>query len=179
VSAARPVRSLPAILVVVALLVPTSCGGGSDDEPSGGGDAGIDTATATAPAEPPDQIVTVPETAPSVTVTAPAPAPTAPEAQPGGAGDEEGIQVPARFVLQPGGALTPDSAQVPAFLGAAVIVENRDDAAHRLEVGDRGAQLPAGRTTTLTLPGRAATELPVLIDGNQAATLRVVAEATP
>jgi hypothetical protein len=65
---------------------------------------------------------------------------------------------------------------VPAFLGVAVVVDNQDGTAHRLEVGDRGAPLPAGRRTTLTLPGRAATELPVLIDGNQEAILRIVAE---
>ena len=65
---------------------------------------------------------------------------------------------------------------MPAFLGVSVVVDNQDSTAHRLEVGDRGAPLPAGRTTTLNLPGRAATELPVLIDGNQEAILRIVAE---
>jgi hypothetical protein len=72
--------------------------------------------------------------------------------------------------------LSPNGAQVPAFLGVAVVVDNQDGAAHRLEVGDRGASLPAGRTTTLTLPGRAPTELPILIDGNQEALLRIQAE---
>ena len=110
------------------------------------------------------------------TATAPAPTPTSPEESPGGAGDEEGIQVTARFTLGSGGSLSPDGAQVPAFLGVAVVVDNQDSTAHRLEVGDRGAPLPAGRTTTLNLPGRAATELPVLIDGNQEAILRIVAE---
>ena len=168
-------RSL-AIAAAAALLL-AGCGG-SDDEPLEHG--GVDTATATAPADPPEQVVTAPEeVAPPVTVTTPAPATTSPEDAPGGAGDEEGIQVPARFVLEAGGRLTPASVEVPAFLGTAVVVDNQDDAAHRLEVGDRGASLPAGRTTTLTLPGRAATELPVLVDGNQAATLRIVAEATP
>jgi hypothetical protein len=177
----RALRASAAALVAALLLA--GCGGGSDDEPSGGATVDpAETQTATAPATPPEeeQTVTVPETAPPVTVTAPAPAPAEPEEeQPGGAGDEEGIQVPARFVLGPGGGLTPDDATVPAFLGTAVVVENRDSAPHRLEVGDRGAQLPAGRTTTLNLPGRAATELPVLIDGNQAAVLRVTAEKTP
>jgi hypothetical protein len=176
------VRGLRAsVAALVAALLLAGCGGGSDDEPSGGATVDpAETQTATAPAAPPtQQTVTVPETEPPVTVTAPAPAPAEPEEEQGGAGDEEGIQVPARFVLQPGGALTPDDATVPAFLGTAVIVDNKDSSPHRLEVGDRGAQLPAGRTTTLNLPGRAATELPVLIDGNQAAILRVTAEATP
>ena len=65
---------------------------------------------------------------------------------------------------------------MPAFLRVAVVVDNQDGTAHRLEVGDRGAPLPAGRTTTLTLPGRAPTELPILIDGNQEALLRIQAE---
>jgi hypothetical protein len=176
------VRGLRAsVVALAAALLLAGCGGGSDDDPPSGATVDpAETQTATAPAMPPEeQTVTVPETAPPVTVTAPAPVPTEPEEQEGGAGDEEGIQVPARFVLQPGGALEPGDATVPAFLGTAVIVENKDSSPHRLEVGDRGAQLPAGRTTTLNLPGRAATELPVLIDGNQAATLRVTAEKTP
>jgi hypothetical protein len=173
------VRAAVAIAAVAAL-VAAGCGG-EDSGDSSGEHGAVDTATATAPVEAPAETVTVPETAPPVTITAPAPAPTAPEEAPGGAGDEEGIQVPVRFVLQSGGgaALTPESAEAPAFLGLAVTVDNQDSTAHRLEVGDRGASLPAGRTTTLTLPGRAATELPVLVDGNQAATLKITAEATP
>ena len=178
-STAVPVRSLPAILVVAALVL-VGCGSTDDDSPGGRfvepETIPADTATATAPAAPP---VTITEQVPAPatqTVTAPAPTPTSPEESPGGAGDEEGIQVSARFVLSSGGSLSPDGAQVPAFLGVAVVVDNRDSTAHRLEVGDRGAALPAGRTTTLTLPGRAATELPVLIDGNQEAILRIVAE---
>ena len=165
-----------AILAVAALLL-AGCGGDSGGDTPG--DAGADTATATAPASPPEEVLTetVTRTTPAPPpVTSPAPTPTSPEEAPGGAGDEEGIQVQTRFVLTAGGDLQPDTATVPAFLGTAVIVENQDSAAHRLEVGDRGASLPAGRTTRLSLPGRAATELPVLIDGDQAATLRVVAE---
>jgi hypothetical protein len=176
------VRSLSAILVVAALVL-AGCGRNDDDPPQGRvaqpeRTTPADTATATAPAEPP---VTITEQAPAPapatqTATAPAPTPTAPEEAPGGAGDEEGIQVTARFTLGSGGSLSPDGAQVPAFLRVAVVVENQDGAAHRLEVGDRGASLPAGRTTTLTLPGRAPTELPILIDGNQEALLRIRAE---
>jgi hypothetical protein len=172
------VRALATL--AVAALVLAGCGG-SDDEPSGDTTTspGADTATATAPAGPPQEVPaeTVTRTIPAPPpVTSPAPAQTSPEEEPGGAGDEEGIRVQTRFVLGADGALTPASAEIPAFLGAAVIVENQDDTAHRLEVGDRGAALPAGRTTSLNLPGRAPTELPVLIDGNEAATLRVVAE---
>jgi hypothetical protein len=181
VTTAVPVRSLSAILVVAALVL-TGCGSNDDDPPQGRvaqpETTPADTATATAPA---DQPVTITEQAPAPapatqTATAPAPTPTAPEEAPGGAGDEEGIQVTARFTLGSGGSLSPNGAQVPAFLGVAVVVVNQDSAAHRLEVGDRGASLPAGRTTTLTLPGRAPTELPILIDGNQEALLRIQAE---
>lgn len=176
---AIPVRSLPAILVVAALVL-AGCGSTDDDSPDGRfvepETTPAETATATAPAEQP---VTITEQVPAPatqTATAPAPTPTSPEESPGGAGDEEGIQVAARFTLGSGGSLSPDGAQVPAFLGVSVVVDNQDSTAHRLEVGDRGAPLPAGRTTTLNLPGRAATELPVLIDGNQEAILRIVAE---
>lgn len=175
------VRSLSVVLVA-ALLV-GGCGDTGDDQ---GGTVGqteatpADTATATAPAEPP---VTITEQAPApaapdtATATAPAPAPTSPEEAPGGAGDEEGIRVTARFTVGTGGSLSPDGAQVPAFLNIAVVVDNTDSAAHRLEVGGRGTSLPAGRTTTLTLPGRAATELPIVVDGRQAGLLRIVAES--
>jgi hypothetical protein len=173
------VRALP--ILAVAVLAIAGCGGGTDDDPTIGGGTdtvATDTATATAPASPPEEIATVPEREPPATVTAPAPAPTSPEDAPGGAGDEEGIHVPARFTLQ-GGRLQPASVEVPAFLGVAVTVDNTDATSHRLEVGDRGAQLPAGRTTTLSLPGRPAADLPVLIDGNEAGTLRITAEKTP
>ncbi len=182
--AARPVRSLSAMFVVAALLL-AGCGGSDGDAPTTLS-VGIETTspepstdTATAPAFPPETVteqVPAPTTT-TPTVTEPAPSPTAPETSPGGAGDEQGIQVSARFTLGSGGSLSPDGAQVPAFLGMAVVVDNQDSSAHRLEVGDRGAPLPAGRTTTLTLPGRAATELPVLIDGRQQAILRIVAES--
>jgi hypothetical protein len=168
-------------VVIVAALLLAGCGD-SPDDPEGRSVQPETTATdvpaetATAPAEAPVTITEqVPAPAPA-TATAPAPAPTNPEAAPGGAGDEEAIRVSARFTLGSGGSLSPDAAQVPAFLNAAVVVDNTDSAPHRLEVGDRGAALPAGRTTTLTLPGRAATELPILIDGTQKGVLRVVAE---
>jgi hypothetical protein len=167
------VRGALATAAVAALLA-AGCGGDAADDSAEHG--AVDTAIATAPE---DQVVTVPETAPPVTVTAPAEVPTAPEEEQGGAGDEEGVRSTVRFVLGADGGVSPDSAQATAFFNVEVSVENRDSEAHRLEVGDRGAQLPAGRTTTLTLPGRAATELPVLVDGEQAAVLRVTAEATP
>jgi hypothetical protein len=181
VTTAVPVRSLSAILVVAAFVL-AGCGSNDDDPPQGRvaqpETTPADTATATAPAEQP---ITITEQAPAPapatqTATAPVPTPTAAEEAPGGAGDEEGIQVTARFTLGSGGSLSPNGAQVPAFLRVAVVVDNGDSTAHRLEVGDRGAPLPAGRTTTLTLPGRAPTELPILIDGNQEALLRIQAE---
>jgi hypothetical protein len=166
-------RQIAALFIGAALVA----GCGDDDEPSGGRVyRPPETATATAPAAPPEEIVTVPETAPPETVTAPAPTPTSPEEAPGGAGDEEGIRVPARFVVQPGGSLSPDGAQVPAFLGVAVTVANEDSAAHRLEVGGQSAEVPAGRSATVTVPGRGPGEVPILIDGEQAGILRFASE---
>jgi hypothetical protein len=167
-------RHLVAVVAGAALLA--GCGS-DDDEPSGRVYRPPETATATAPAAPPEEVPpTVTQTAPPATVTAPAPAATAPEEAPGGAGDEEGIRVPARFVLQPGGTLAPDGAQVPAFLGVAVTVENQDTAAHRLAVGGQSAELPVGRSATVTLPGQDEGEVPILIDGNQAGVLRFAKE---
>ena len=176
---AVPVRSLPAILVVAALVL-AGCGSTDDDSPDGRfvepETTPAETATATAPAEQP---VTITEQVPAPatqTATAPAPTPTSPEESPGGAGDEEGIQVAARFTLGRTARCRPTGRRCRRSWGRRRRATTRTDAAHRLEVGDRGAPLPAGRTTTLNLPGRAATELPVLIDGNQEAILRIVAE---
>jgi hypothetical protein len=174
-----PRRSLITAALVAGALALAACGGG-DDEPSvqGGSDpapAEAETQTATAPASPPE-VVTVPETEAPATVTAPAPAPDQPEEQQGGAGDEEGVQGTARFTVQGDGTLTPDSAQVPAFFNAEVTFDNQDDAAHQVEIGDRSGPLPAGRVTTITMPGRAATELPIILDGREAGMLRIVAE---
>jgi hypothetical protein len=174
-----PARSIAATALAAGALLLAACGG--DDEPSvqGGSEpapAPAETQTATAPATPPEEVVTVPETAPPATVTAPAPAPDAPEEEQGGAGDEEGIRSSARFVVQGDGTLAPDEARVPAFFNAEVTFDNQDDAAHQVEIGDRSGPLPAGRITTITMPGRAATELPIILDGKQAGTLRIAAE---
>ena len=171
-------RSILTAALVAAALLLAACGG--DDEPSvqGGSEPAPApaTQTATAPASPPEEVVTVPPSDPPVTATAPAPAPDAPEEEQGGAGDEEGIRASARFVVQGDGTLAPQEAQVPAFFNADVTFDNRDDAAHRVEIGDRSGPLPAGRVTTITMPGRAATELPIILDGKQAGTLRIAAE---
>jgi hypothetical protein len=173
-----PARSTLTLALVAGALALAACGG--DDEPSvqGGSEPAPapDTQTATAPASPPEEVVTAPETAPPATVTAPAPAPDAPEDEQGGAGDEEGIRSSARFVVQGDGSLSPAKAEVPAFFNAEITFDNQDDAAHQVEIGALSGPLPAGRVTTITMPGRAATELPIILDGKQAGTLRIAAE---
>jgi hypothetical protein len=171
----RGASQIAALLIGAALVA--GCGGDDDDSPDGGVERPPETATATAPASPPEEVLTEAQTAPPQTVTAPAPVPTSPEEAPGGAGDEEGIQVPARFVLQAGGSLSPDGAQVPAYLGVAVTVANEDSAAHRLEVAGQSAELPAGRSATVTVAGRGPGEVPILVDGEQAGVLRFASEA--
>jgi hypothetical protein len=172
-------RSILTSALVAGSLVLAACG--DDDEPSvqGGSEpapAPAETQTATAPASPPEDVVTVPPSDPPATVTAPAPAPDAPEEDQGGAGDEEGIRSSARFVVQGDGTLEPSDARIPAFFNAEITFDNQDDAAHQVEIGDRSGPLPAGRVTTITMPGRAATELPIILDGREAGTLRIAAE---
>jgi hypothetical protein len=111
---------LPVLFAAVAL---AGCGG--DDEQT--------SATQATPAPPPSQTATATPTAtatatptPSATATAqPSPTATSPEDQPGGAGDEEAIRVPAEFTISPAGKITPPQISVPAFLQIEITVRNR------------------------------------------------------
>ncbi len=104
---------------LLALLVAAALAGCGDDE------------TATAPSPTPEATAVATETpTPSPTATE-TPSPTAteqpePEEQEGGAGDEEGVRVPARFTIGPDG-IDPPQISVPAFLAIELIVDNRLD----------------------------------------------------
>jgi hypothetical protein len=172
---------------LAACSVLAACGGGDDGQGAGQATAPASSAT-TAPAAPsstsapaPAQTQTTATAPAQTTATAPAQttATTSPEDQPGGAGDEEPARVPARFVLQADGSLQPATISVPAFLTIAVSVENRGDAAHQLEVAGAGVQVAAGQEATLTLEGRRAQRLDVLIDGAPKGVLVVGAEPGP
>ena len=106
-------------LVIAAALA--GCGG--DDTQS----------TSATPAPPPmatDTPTATPTATPTPTPTAttqPSPTSTSAEDQPGGAGDEEAIRVPAEFTIGPDLKITPPQISVPAFLQIEFIVHNRSD----------------------------------------------------
>jgi len=113
------VRAAVVTLVIAAALA--GCGG--DDTQS----------TSATPAPPPMATDTptatrsaTPSPAPTAT-TQPAPTPTSAEDQPGGAGDEEAIRVPAEFTIGPDLKITPPQISVPAFLQIEFIVHNKSD----------------------------------------------------
>jgi hypothetical protein len=113
------VRAALVTLVLAAALA--GCGG--DDTQS----------TSATPAPPPmatDTPTATPTATPTPTPTAttqPSPTPTSAEDQPGGAGDEEAIRVPAEFTIGPDLKITPPQISVPAFLQIEFIVHNKSD----------------------------------------------------
>jgi hypothetical protein len=115
------VRSALVTLVVAAALA--GCGG--DDSQT----------TSATPAAPPmatDTPTATPTATPTPPPTAteqpsPTPTPTSAEDQPGGAGDEEAIRVPAEFTISPDLKISPPQISVPAFLQIEFTVHNKSD----------------------------------------------------
>jgi hypothetical protein len=116
------VRSALVTLVVAAALA--GCGG-DDSQTSSATPAAPPMATDTPTATP-----TATPTPPPPTATeqpSPTPTPTSAEDQPGGAGDEEAIRVPAEFMISPDLKISPPQISVPAFLQIEFIVHNKSD----------------------------------------------------
>lgn len=121
--------------------------------------AGATTATTSAEptasipkAPPPPADATTPST---VTESATTPTSTNPEQQPGGAGDEQPIRVPADFRIGSGG-MTPASVSVPAFLAVQVTIVSADGKAHTVVLATpkpRTIEVPAGGRASVRLPG--------------------------
>jgi hypothetical protein len=125
------------------------CGGGSSDTaapatpqpaPSAATEAPTETASPTTSATP------TPTTQPLPSVQ--------PEDQPGGAGDEEAIRVPAQFKVT-ANAVDPPLIQLPAFLSIELIVRNERSSpiVARLE-GAEPMTVAAGDTGHMVVPGR-------------------------
>jgi hypothetical protein len=114
------VRATAVAVIVAAALA--GCGGDDDQ-------------TSSATAAPPPSATATPSETPTATATptpsaTEQPSPTAtqsPEDQPGGAGDEEAIRVPAEFTISPGLKISPQQISVPAFLQIEFIVHNKSD----------------------------------------------------
>jgi hypothetical protein len=108
---------------------------------------------------------------------------TAPaESQPGGAGDEEAIRVPAAFAIR-GTSASPSVVAVPAFLTIELRLTSRDGRPH--DVALRGARpvvtvnLAAGGTAVKRLEGLRRGDYALVVDGERAGTLRVGTQPGP
>jgi hypothetical protein len=123
-----------------------------------GGDDADQTAAPSTPAPAPSaatEAATPAETGtPSPTATEQPLPSVSPEDQPGGAGDEEAIRVPAEFTVADGG-ISPPQVQVPAFLTIELIVHNETTAqvVVRLE-GAEPMTVAAGGMGRARLEGR-------------------------
>ena len=82
---------------------------------------------------------------------------TRPEAEPGGAGDEQPIRQRARLTVGDDRALTPRRVGVQAFLAVDLAFRNRSSRKQLISVtaagATRGVQAAAGRTVTMHLEG--------------------------
>jgi hypothetical protein len=108
-----------AALCVIAAAALAGCGGGDESQ----------TAAPATPQPAPSAATEAPAATASPTGTATPTATTqplpsvAPEDQPGGAGDEEPVRVPAQFTVKPGG-VEPPAVSVPAFFTIQLTVRN-------------------------------------------------------
>ena len=89
--------------------------------------------------------------------SAPEPPEDAPEAQPGGAGDEEAISQKVRLTVGRDRALRPRRVEVSAFLAVDLAIRNRSGRERLITVAgpglDRGVGIGAGLTVTTHLEG--------------------------
>ena len=139
-----------ALLTLVVAAALAGCGG--DD---------TETSSAT-PAPPPSSPTGTPTPTPSETATAtatataqPSPTPTSPEDQPGGAGDEEAIRVPAEFTISPDLKISPQQIAVPAFLQIEFTVHNESDQAVDVSwVSGKLMTVQPHDNASTTVPGR-------------------------
>jgi hypothetical protein len=138
---------LPALILAAAL---AGCGG--DDEQT--------SATQATPAPPPATVTATPSATPTATptptaTTQPTPTSTSAEDQPGGAGDEEAIRVPAEFTISPDGKISPPQISVPAFFQIEITVHNKS--AQPVGVtwaGDALMTVPPNGSAAKTVKGR-------------------------
>jgi hypothetical protein len=154
------VRSALCIAALAAGVALGACGGS-------GGRSGSASATAPAKTLTAPHIVN-PNPHPPPTVTATTPTTTTTETQPGGAGDEQPIRVPATYTFTAGG-LTPPVVSVPAFLGIELTLVSADGHAHSATIatdhGTRTLSVAAGARSSLQLTGMKRGTYAVSADG--------------
>jgi len=140
-------------LVAGLVLGLAGCGGDEDGSTTPGKAPPQATAPGAKP-PPPDAATAEPEDGPGTSKPDGGP-PPGPEEQPGGAGDEEPIRVPATYRVR-AGRLSPPSITVPAFLAVRVEVASTDGRRHTvvLEAGERRVlRVPAGGRDSVLLDG--------------------------
>ncbi|HEU4974982.1 MAG TPA: hypothetical protein VFT50_07805 [Baekduia sp.] len=180
-------RRLAAALAGAALLAAAAGCGGDDSTVAQPAASAPSAATATAPAGAPTTTTETPgasattttpaATTPAGTTTAPTATtglPTGGEDQPGGAGDEEPIRVPAAFRVE-GGEIVPRRITLPAFLPVALAI-TAVGGRHQVtvEAGDVGTlDVAEGGTARRTLDGLKPGDYAIVADSGGRATLHV------
>lgn len=155
---------------------------------SGGGSSATNAATsapattppaASAPATPPPAATAPPptQTAPPAATAPPSTQTTAPEDQPGGAGDEQPIRIPARFTFSDSG-VSPSEVAVPAFFTIRLVGVSKDGRPHTLQLEGTTVRVPAGGRAAGTVEGLKKGRYGVTIDGRENAAT-IVSGAKP
>ena len=107
--------------------------------------------------------------------SAPEPPEDAPEAQPGGAGDEEPIVQRVRMTVGDGRTITPRRARVTALLGVDLAIRNRSSREQLISVAGaglkRGVQIGPGLTVTTHFDGLRPGRYRVQVEDGSRATL--------
>ena len=164
-------RGLVLLVLVLAGATLTACGDTGEESKS------APAASVTADSNP-GQTVAGGETETATTSTAPRTVSTVEpptttidkgETEPN-AGDEEGIRVPAEFVLA-GGTLGPASVSVPAYLRIELIVHNRDAGLRAVSFRGTTLKVPSGATKSAFVDGLRPGRYPVTGPGGAKATV--------
>ncbi len=101
------------------------------------------------------------------------------ESQPGGAGDEQPMVVPATFKID-GNFADPPEVDVPAFFRIRVTGESKDGKQHTIAFQGTSVTVPAGGKASFEVDGLKAGLYPVTVDGRTgAATISTGAQAGP
>jgi hypothetical protein len=157
---------------MVAAAALAGCGGG--DEPD---QTSAPPAAPTAATQEPTDTPTATATATPEATTQPLPS-VSPEDQPGGAGDEAAIRVPAEFTISEGGTMTPQQVAIPAFFTIELIVHNKTSKTVDVRwVGEKVMSVPPGGKGDVEVKGRKKGTW--LVDASPAGQAVVITGAKP
>jgi hypothetical protein len=166
------VRAVLCVIVVAAALA--GCGG--DDAAQTAAPSTPQPAPSAA-TETPAATATPTESATPEATTQPLPS-VSPEDQPGGAGDEAAIRVPAEFTISEGGAMTPQQVAIPAFFTIELIVHNKTSKRVTVRwVGEKVMSVEPGGKGDVEVKGRKKGSW--LVDASPAGQAVVITGAKP